>query len=101
MIGPRWAGTWMSASCWVTAARLSVPAFTTPSQAALLTPSTRRARNVAKSRPMRRSTRRTAQGAWTAPVPGAAVTTAVGIGVAVATGVTTAVAVGTGVAVAT
>ena len=38
LIEPRRAGIWMSASCCVTAARWSAPAFTMPSQAALAAP---------------------------------------------------------------
>src|SRR4051812_6141202 len=59
VIEPRRAGSVTSASCWVTAARLSVPAFTTPSQAAFVAPRAKRAKKVAKSRPMRRSISRT------------------------------------------
>src|SRR4051794_8057949 len=59
VIEPRRAGTSIVASCWVTAARLSVPALTTPSQAAFIEPRARRARKAAKRRPMRRSISRT------------------------------------------
>src|SRR3954447_3147344 len=59
VIEPRRAGTSIVASCWVTAARLSVPALTTPSQAAFIEPRAKRARKAAKRRPMRRSISRT------------------------------------------
>src|SRR3954465_11380686 len=59
VIEPRRAGTSIVASCWVTAARLSVPALTTPSQAAFIEPRARTARKAANRRPMRRSISRT------------------------------------------
>src|SRR5215203_3445640 len=55
VIAPRRAGTIRSASCWVAAARLSVPALTTPSQAAFPAPMTSSPRKTAKSSPIRRS----------------------------------------------
>ena len=55
VIAPRRAGTIRSASCWVAAACLSVPALTTPSQAARAAPMTSSDRKTAKSSPIRRS----------------------------------------------
>src|SRR5688500_14313893 len=55
-MAPRRAGTSTSASCWVAAACLSVPALTTPSQAERAAPMTSRPRKTAKSSPIRRST---------------------------------------------
>src|SRR3954452_16912616 len=54
-IEPRSAGSFVLVTCWEVAALASDPAFTPPSQSARQPATTRRIRNAANRRPMRRS----------------------------------------------